>query len=616
MIYKSRNLFLSLIILFLFVLVDFSHGSEGFSNPPFTRNLMEIQETIPDPAWMTAENNKTEKSMAQGATTDNLLENELEDLPSPGEDIDDALTDGFEDASEPAEDLDDALTEGFEDEPQPEEDVDDALTEGFEDQPQPAEDLDDALTEGFEDDPHPTGDAGDALTEGFDEEALPAGSADTILTEEFEDERGLQSQAGQETEAPPSERIFFRDFTAYFSSHFDGYLRLSTVYNFMHDPPVGNETDWRGFSSLRGDVQLVYNTKFFKTWQLRIGARAYYDFIYDIKGYENYESDLLESYRDEVELGEAYILGSLTKKLDVKIGRQIVVWGKSDALRVTDILNPIDGRFPGITTDIEDLRLPVFMARFDYYLGRWDFTGILIPEIRLNKYPEFGSDFSDTPPPDVETPSGTEMAFSINRTFGRTDVSFYLADAVNDTPNVGWNSGGFFLEHSRLQMIGAALSSAMGEWLLKAEAAYFDGLEYEPTSEYPEAAGKNYTRTDILAGLEFYGFQNTTLIIELVNRHLNNYDESLENGPQTVEEDEYSAVFGLTRTFLNELLSVKLFAAVYGWSAENGSFLSFTADYDITDAIEISGGALFFQPGELTDWGDNDRLVFSLKYNF
>jgi len=62
----------------------------------------------------------------------------------------------------------------------------------------------------------------------------------------------------------------------------------------------------------------------------------------------------------------------------------VVVWGRSDTIRVTDVLNPIDNRRPGMV-DIEDLRLPVAMAKLDYFVGDWRVTPIAILEQRFQK---------------------------------------------------------------------------------------------------------------------------------------------------------------------------------------------------------------------------------------
>jgi len=175
------------------------------------------------------------------------------------------------------------------------------------------------------------------------------------------------------------------------------------------------------------------------------------------------------------------------KSLDIKLGRQIVVWGKSDNIRVTDVLNPLDMREPGLT-DIEDLRLPVATSRLDYYIGDWNLTGIVIHEIRFNKSPEYGSDFypSSTPPPYEDKPGSrcknTEYAAAINGIFSGWDISFYWADFYNDTPHMELVSAGpppqIEWKHARLKMFGAAFNQALGNWLLKTEAAYIDGFKF------------------------------------------------------------------------------------------------------------------------------------------
>ncbi len=84
------------------------------------------------------------------------------------------------------------------------------------------------------------------------------------------------------------------------------------------------------------------------------------------------------------------------KSLDIKVGRQIIVWGRSDNMRVTDVLNPLDLREPGLT-DIEDLRMPVAMTRLDFYHGNWNVTGVAVHEQRSDKKPSYGSDFYPLP---------------------------------------------------------------------------------------------------------------------------------------------------------------------------------------------------------------------------
>ncbi len=475
----------------------------------------------------------------------------------------------------------------------------DEIINGFDDKKSEASDdtMQDVL-EGFEDDQQDIekSKTSDDFLEGFDDEAKDA-------------EPELSSKR-QKDKIKPS--IFT----------LNGDVELGASYNFAHHKPEGNETDWRGLSRLRTELNLELNAKFSSSWQARISGKGAYDFVYAIRGRDEFTDEVLDNYEKELELGETYIQGSLTKSLDVKIGRQIVVWGKSDNIRVTDVLNPLDIREPGLT-DIEDLRLPVAMSRLDYYIGDWSLTGIAIHEIRFNKNPEYGSDFypGSQPPPHEDKPDSncknTEYAAAINGIFSGWDISFYWADYYNDVPNMEIVSAGpppqIEFKHARLKMLGAAFNAAVGNWLLKTEAAYIDGFEFF------NSPGKEYSRIDVLAGIEYSGFKDTTVSIEAVNKHINGFDETLELPPDEAEEDEFQWVFRLTRDFLNETLILTLLASTYGATGEDGAFQRFSAEYDITDSVQLSGGVVLYQSGDLARFrniGDNDRLFFDIKYSF
>jgi len=437
-------------------------------------------------------------------------------------------------------------------------------------------------------------------------------SSDDILGEVME---GFENEADTDTESPGKEHK-----PSLFS--IDGYVKLGLSYNLISHTPEGVETDWRGLSRMRAELQIDLDTKFSSSWQARIGGKGSYDFVYAIKGRDEFTDDVLDSLEKEVELREAYVLGSLLNNLDIKVGRQIVVWGKSDNIRVTDVLNPLDMREPGIT-DIEDLRLPVAMTRLDYYIGDWSLTGIALHEIRFNKTPEYGSDFYPIaiPLPDEDKPEhggkNTEFAMAVNGVFKGWDIAFYCADLYNDMPHMETIFGvfppQFELKHARLKMFGTAFNAAAGNWLLKTEAAFFDGIKFFNTTD------KTYSRRDILAGIEYSGFKDMTISIEAVNRHINDFNDILKSTPDEAKEDKFESLIKITKNFLNETLTLNILASRFDPTSRDGAFQRFSAEYDVTDAVDITGGAVFYQSGDLVEFrniGDNDRLFFEVKYSF
>ena len=402
----------------------------------------------------------------------------------------------------------------------------------------------------------------------------------------------------------------------------DGQLKLGASCNISHDAPEEDMADWRGLSRLRPELQLDLNARFSDAWQGLVSARGFYDFAYTIKGRHSFTPAVINTYEEEVEFKEVYLLGRVTRALDLKIGRQIVVWGKSDSIRVTDVLNPLDIREPGLT-DIEDLRLPVTMVKADGYVGSWNLAGIAIPEIRFDKMPVYGHDFypGAAPLPEEDKPQTSfenmEWALSLSGIFDGWDMDFYYARIFNDTPHIEQVSSGmttkFMRKHERLHMFGAAYNRAMGNFLAKAEAAVFEGMVFSNTP------GTDYVRIDMLAGVEYSGFNEATLTVEFANRHLRDHDKILEAFPDGVYEDMFQAVIRYTRDFLNDTLTVNFFGTLFGPADADGFYERLDMEYDISDTRKVRGGLVLYQSGEmlrLSDIDDNDRLFFEYVYNF
>jgi len=467
----------------------------------------------------------------------------------------------------------------------------------------------------------------DAL-EGFNDDAVDTTDTDLEDVMDGFDDGPAEGYAEESQATPPSKN---QSKSVYPVLSLGGIARFRAFYNYAKNTSTEDETDWGGFSSLRGDLLLEADAKLSESWQAKISLWGYYDLIYDINGWDEYTQDATDIHVKNLELRDTYIQGNLTQHLDIKVGRQIVVWGKSDNLRVCDVLNPLYLREVGMT-DIRDLRLPVTMARLDYYWSNWNISGMAIPEIRFNDLPVYGGDFyfQDRPFPDEEIPEdgieNMEYALAINGIFSGWDISFYYADIYDDAPylyleSVDLISPGpppvyqpnLVLKHARLDMFGTAYNLALGNWLIKAEAAHFRGLQFFNTPD------QTYSRTDILAGIEYSGFREITLSFEALNRHLHDYDEALEESPSSVKQNESQYAARLTKDWLNETLTLTLLASAYGVDFMSGSFERFALEYDLTDAFAINGGLVLYQSGDTPEFeniGDSDRIFLELRYSF
>jgi hypothetical protein len=467
------------------------------------------------------------------------------------------------------------------------------------------------ILSGFEDNQKSDEDLEEVI-EGFDDEAEHEKKKEEIEAEEILE--GFDEDIAEaESQVPRKE--YLPDFLS-----LDGYFKVGSTYNMYHHRSEGTDTDWHGLSRLRAKMVLELDAKFSESWQARVAGHGSYDFAYEIQGRHKFTQEVLDENESELELGEVWLLGSITDQLDLKAGRQIVVWGKSDNIRVTDVLNPLDLREPGLT-DLENLRLPVTMTKLDYFIWGLNLSGMAIHEIRYNKEPAFGSDFfpAAQPPPTNETPDtgfdidDTQFALALHGIFHGWDASLYGAYFYDDTPRFDVDSSGSQkLKHARLKMIGGAFNIAAGNWLFKTEAAYLDGIRFFNS-------GRDFNRIDALVGVEYSGFTDTTLSFEIADRHILNFDRQIKAAPDFAEKDRWVSALRLSRTFLNETLALTILAQTWGLTGEDGAFQRFTAEYDLTDAIELTGGFVLYQSGDLprfSNIGQNDRLYLEIKYNF
>lgn len=412
-----------------------------------------------------------------------------------------------------------------------------------------------------------------------------------------------------------------------------GSLSLKSMYNVAHDKPVGDELDWRGLSGLRTELKLELEDKIFKNYRWFIGAKASNDFLYGIRRSDEYPEDLIKEREGVVELDKAYIGGRLNDYMDFRFGRQVIVWGKSDIIRVVDVVNPVDNREPGMI-DISETRIPLTMTKLDFYIGDWTLNAIAIHEIRFDKIPIWGSDFypTDDPLPYEERPESTfentEVAFAFSRLFSGGGMDFYYSNLYNDDFHLeSVNNNGVYdpyLAHDRVNVFGFDCNKAVGNFMLKTEMAVWQGVKYfNPAVAYGgELVGHEsprYNRFDILFGFEFMGIKNTMISFDTVTRVIDGFDSVLENSPIKPQDVEDQWVLRISRNFNHETIEAELLLSCYGWNGSDGAFQRFKVIYDVSDRLILTGGVMFYKGGDsipIETIDDNDRAFLELTYTF
>jgi hypothetical protein len=415
---------------------------------------------------------------------------------------------------------------------------------------------------------------------------------------------------------------------------FSGWFQQRAVYNYAYEQPEPGTTDHRGFSSVRAELAPAAELRFSSDWKVRIEGRLRYEPIFALMGHDNYTSAYVEDRQTEADLWDAFVEASPIQGLSVKVGRQIVVWGTSESMRITDVLNPLDYREPGVT-DIENMRLPLTMTRLDYTWHQLTLSGIAIHEFRPSTLPVLGSDFyfNDQPFPRTyepdDTPDNTEYALSLTVRLTGWDLSLYYADIFSDVPYLIMARGPIIVQpelgnsvllppdyenwYSRLKMYGAATTVAYKKWLLKFEAAYFQGTRYFNTPNVEKDL------LNLLAGLEYSGFTNTSIAVEYAVQHIYDYEKNMQQYPDMVEENENHAALRILRDFRRDTLHLLVTVNLLDDHGDDGWLARTQVEYDWTDNLSLTLGAVVYgaaQDGKYAALKDNDRFFVRLRYSY
>lgn len=404
-----------------------------------------------------------------------------------------------------------------------------------------------------------------------------------------------------------------------------GNVAFKTVYAYKEHQVDG--VDYKGFNQAQISTYLQLDAKLSDDWKMRISGDAFYDAIYDIRD-ENYNDATLNAYQTQLRFDDVYIQGRLSSDIDLKVGRQIVVWGKSDSIRITDVINPLDNRLPAMT-DIEDLRLPTSMAKLDYYVGQWNLSAMLIAESRIfleaapyGEYFPVSNIFPNSPKPffDLNQPKNSfenmQYAFAANGVFSGWDLSFYGADVYDSKWHLEIVDNKPQRIVSKIKMLGSAINIVTGSWLLKSELAYVSGVRYNSTDDAKD-------RVDLLVGVDYMGVKDTVMSLELALKHIYDYEQQMGSltspKPDYVNENEYQTAMRLTRSFANDSINASALLSMFGGSWEYGGFARVWLEYDVVDAVIANVGVVDYIEGDRpfsSAIKDNDRVFADITYSF
>lgn len=445
-------------------------------------------------------------------------------------------------------------------------------------------------------------------------------------------------------------------------SRFDigGYLRNETAYR-INEP--------RSFTKLRNVLGLHSQYDISDWGRFYASGWGYYDAIYDFVNYETIAArperestqvlvfvEQLPEERDDkrLELRELY-LDLYLPNFDIRVGKQYVIWGVLEGIRVVDEINPIDFH-ELILPDLLEYRIPLWTLKINFYTENTRSEFIWIPDLRFHKPAPSGSEWElfqvlpQTTAPTTFDPLHSEVGFKFSRKIFGADVSwsyFYTWDdypstfriiSRRDVTTANTNvSLPILPTYTRMTVYGTTITKEFGGNIVKGELAFVTDKYFAIVDKYENnylvddgEVKKNHIRWGLGYDFSFAGWDFGPAIAQWI---ILDYTREVLAHQYDTTLNLYMRHPLLKRSAVFSMLAIGLvqFQELY---------LKPKITFDLTDKFQVALGADYFigaktqfgrafsstDAGGLADleqraqflgnFRGNKRVFVELKYNF
>lgn len=319
-----------------------------------------------------------------------------------------------------------------------------------------------------------------------------------------------------------------------------------------------------------------------------------------------------------------------TDRLRVRLGKQIVAWGRTDGINPTDNLTPRD--YVVLLPFEEDQRFGTNALTVDAFLNdEFSLSLFTTPFFEPSEIPlPTGQAVFERQPP-AHRLSNSEFGARLNRTGGGIDWSvsyFHGYSLFPDFRPTGFISDVPILAvtYAAMDIFGADLSFNLGRYGVRGEVAYHrakDANPFDPFVRKPYlywvAGGDRTFDGNLNVNLQLFGrlvkdFTPSASIPDPTRRAVAELD-AIISGQQ--DRHSYGMTARISKTWLNETLKAELLAVMN--RTRRDSYLRPLLTYDATDHVKASVGANIYLGAEDTFFGrlkDNRTIFVEVRYAF
>jgi hypothetical protein len=400
-----------------------------------------------------------------------------------------------------------------------------------------------------------------------------------------------------------------------------------------------NETAYRvarpmAFSKIKNFAYLEMNGKLSQNLSYDLSTRMYYDAVFDWTN--TFSENVKQDQQWDAELRNAFVDISVGP-MDLRLGKQQIVWGQAVNLFFADVVNARDLR-EFVLPDLDDIRIPMWAGDLEFTFGNTHMEFVAIPILDHDKIGVPGSDFAPRIPslPEGAVLNVGDIKMPANN--ARNGVyGFRLSQMVS-----GWDLGGFYLygydysptyfrrievnpetqritvnvmpEITRKRTVGATFSKDISAVVLKGEFVYDRDRNFTVTDpvDFDGIVKSDYF--EYLLGLDYTFFRKVDFNVQFFQQFVLNPVDTLFRDDQ----ESFLSIWFKTG-FFNNRLEPELFAA-FTLEPNRADFmlrpkLNFTFNSHLKTALgaDLFGGDY---NGVFGQFDNSDRVYLELRFLF
>ncbi len=333
----------------------------------------------------------------------------------------------------------------------------------------------------------------------------------------------------------------------------------------------------------------------------------------------------------EIGLRQAYI-DIFFNSMDIRIGKQQIIWGKADGVFITDVISPKDLR-EFLLPEFDEIRMGITAVKFDYYIGNSTLELVWVPVFSPTMMPEESSiwnpgfdlplqpEFDYSRKKVQESFQNSEVFFKYSTTSSAIDLEFMAGYMWDDDPTMHTvknidpvtmqpESITIIPEHHRLGLVGGSFSTTLGGYVIRGEGAYYFGKYFMSEDPMINEAVVEKDYLQYLIGIDFT-LMDIKMSVQFIQQYILDYDDPIVN-----DRAENMMTFFATKDFLRETLFLELFS--YIGLNDGDALIRGKVKYKFTDELEILLGANIFTgtEGMFGQYNKNDMVYAKVKYSF